>query len=137
MPLAWTDQLATGNRPIDHQHKQLFQLCNDLHAAMSRREGERAVGRTLSALAVYVVAHFRMEETLMLKSGYDGLEAHREAHQIMTNQVERMIDHYNSTGLDPTQVLRLLEEWLIVHVQDDDKTMAQFLMSCPQGAWVD
>jgi hemerythrin-like metal-binding protein len=137
MPLVWTAELATGNRQIDEQHRRLFQLFGDLQDAIERHEGEEELGRTLTALAVYVVAHFRMEEDLMRRYGYAGLEAHCEAHRFMRVQVEAMIDHYKDLGLDPVKVQLFLEEWLIIHVQDDDRAMAQFLVSCGQGALAD
>jgi hemerythrin-like metal-binding protein len=128
MRLVWTPELATGYRQIDDQHKRLFQLFNDLVEAIDRREGEAEVGRTLAALSVYVVAHFRMEEDLMSQFGYAGLAAHHQTHEAMRIQVEDMVDQYNLIGLDPSQVLRVLKQWLIGHVQDEDKAMAQFLI---------
>jgi len=129
MQLVWTSDLDTGNRLIDDQHRRLFQLFNDLDAAIAGNVGEEAVGRTLTALSVYVVAHFRMEEELMEQVGYPGLAGHREAHQGMRIQVEDMVDQYNLIGLDPTQVMGVLKEWLVVHVKKEDQSMAEFLQA--------
>lgn len=133
MHLVWTPELTTGNRLIDDQHKRLFQLFNDLNEAIARKEGQEAVGRTLTALSVYVVAHFRMEEELMGQFGYQGLAGHHAAHEAMRIQVEDMVDQFNLIGVDPTQVMRVLREWLVVHVQKEDQAMAEFLKDAQQA----
>ena len=134
MPIVWTPDLATGSSQIDGQHLRLFQLFNDLDEAVGRLQGEGVVGRTLNALSVYVVAHFRMEEELMRQWAFPGLEAHLKDHRAMRLQVEAMVDQYHAVGLDPTQVLRAMKRWLIGHVQNEDKAMAQFLVAAQTRA---
>jgi len=129
MRLDWNDALTTGDRAIDDQHRRLFKLFNDLVDAMARGEGQEVVSRTLAALSAYVVGHFGMEEKLMAESGYQGLAAHRAEHELMRIQVEDMVDQYNLIGLDPTQVMRVLKVWLIDHVQEQDRQMAEFLVA--------
>ena len=134
MRLVWSPELATGSRQIDDQHIRLFQLFNDLQEAIARNEGQAAVSRTLTALSVYVVAHFRMEEELMRHYGYAGLDAHHADHESMRIQVEDMVDQYNLIGLDPSQVMQVLKQWLIGHVHHEDKAMAKFLLAARFGA---
>jgi hemerythrin len=133
MPIVWTPELATGSSAIDDQHLRLFQLFNDLEEAVAQLKGEGEVNRTLNALSVYVVAHFRMEEDLMRQHGYPGLAAHVEDHRAMRIQVEAMVDQYHGVGLDCTQVLRALRRWLIGHVQNEDRAMAEFLVAARAG----
>lgn len=134
MPLVWSSELATGNRPIDEQHRRLFQLFNDLDWAVGRDDGEREVSRTITALSVYVVAHFQMEEDLMRQGGYPGLAAHQVAHQLMKIQVEDMVDQYDSMRRDPLRVMRVLEQWLVEHVQKEDRSMAKWLRVFQDGS---
>jgi hemerythrin-like metal-binding protein len=137
MYLVWSPELATGNRQIDDQHIRLFQLFNDLLEAIEQSGGQEVVSRTLTALSVYVVAHFRMEEELMRHYGYAGLAAHHEAHETMRIQVEDMVDQYTLIGIEPTQVMRVLKQWLIGHVQNEDMAMAQFLLAAQREAGTD
>ena len=127
MPIAWNNGLATGNRQVDDQHIRLIQLFHDLREAIDRREGHEEVGRTLNALSVYVVAHFRMEEELMIQSGYPGLDAHRRAHEVMRIQAEDLVDQFNLIGLEAGALLEVMEAWLVGHLQNEDWTMVQFL----------
>jgi len=87
------------------------------------------VSRTLAILSAYVVGHFGMEERLMAESGYQHLASHRAEHESMRIQVENMVDQYNLIGLDPTTVMRVLKKWLIDHVQEQDRHLAQFLLT--------
>jgi len=127
MTIAWNPGLATGNRQIDDQHIRLIQLFHDLREAIERHEGPLEVGRTLAALSVYVVAHFRMEEELMTRSDYPGLAAHHDAHEIMRIQAEDLVDRYNLIGLEAGDVLDVMEQWLLLHLQEEDRTMVEFL----------
>jgi hemerythrin-like metal-binding protein len=132
MSLVWVPELATGNREVDEQHLKLFQLYNDLHAAIGLRAGQEEVGRVLTALAIYVVAHFQMEEAIMARAGYPELATHRASHQIMRIQVENMVDQFKLRGMDPTALLQTLGQWLISHVLNEDKAMARFLAASRQ-----
>jgi hemerythrin-like metal-binding protein len=127
MSFDWTPDLATGSRQVDDQHVRLFQLCSELQEAVAHGQGQAIVSRTLNALAVYVVAHFRLEEDLMRQGNYPGLEGHGKAHAALRAQVEEMVDQYRSTGVDPTQVLRFLNRWLLTHIQEEDRAMARYL----------
>jgi hemerythrin len=132
--MTWTPELATGHAAVDEQHRQLFQRFNDLHNAIGNRAGRAEVGRVLSAMAAYVVAHFQMEEKLMTEARYPGLGAHQAVHNIMRVQVENLVDQYKAKGLDPLALLQVLGRWLVGHVQKDDKEMADFLRAHPQDA---
>jgi len=127
MNVSWVPELATGNREVDRQHQRLFKLFGDLHEAIGLRAGQGEVGRVLSALAAYTMAHFRMEEELMTRAGYPGLGAHQAAHTVMRIQVENLVDQYKARGMDPTSLLQVLGQWLVGHVLTEDKAMARFL----------
>jgi hemerythrin len=129
MRLDWNDALTTGDLLIDDQHRRLFKFFNDLVDAMARGEGQEVVSRTLAALSAYVVGHFGMEENLMVECEYQDLASHRAEHGLMRIQVEDMVDQYNLIGLDPSQVMRVLKVWLIDHVQEQDRRMAQFILT--------
>jgi len=51
------------------------------------------------------------------------------AHQLMKIQVEDMVDQYESMRRDPVRVMRVLEQWLVEHVQKEDRAMAQWLFA--------
>jgi hemerythrin len=130
-PLAWTQELLTGNRQIDEQHKRIFQILENLIDAIARDTGREEVGRVLATLSIFVVAHFRMEEALMAESGFQGLPAHREAHGAVRAKVEAMVDSFHRGSLDPGDLVRFVEWWLEEHIHEEDQPLAAFLVSRP------
>ncbi len=82
----WTPSLETGVEMIDEQHRMLFALINALHEAIAKEDESDAVANALYELADYVTEHFADEEALMEANAYDGLPAHHEMHQRLTQK---------------------------------------------------
>lgn len=129
MPIEWTPDLAIDHPEIDRQHEHFFQLFSELTLAIQRRAGLEEVGRVLSALSVFVGAHFRMEEELMRSSDYPGLQAHIADHEVFRAQVEAMVDQYRRKDFDATLLLRVMRGWITGHVQTSDREMVRYLAS--------
>jgi len=129
MGLVWDPELVTGNRQVDEQHVRIFQIFDDLLTAIQMRQGHEEVGRVVSSLSMYVVAHFRMEETLMDQAGYPGLEGHRCAHEALKIEVEVMVDQFNDSVLAPMTLLNFMKHWLDDHVRFHDQPMVRFLIT--------
>lgn len=120
--ITWGPQLETGIGVIDRQHQHWVDLFNELSAAVEQGRGEAEVGKTLDALLDYSVSHFRTEEGLMARHGYDDLERHRAEHKIFTDQIrifkERVELAQWSLSLE---VLEYLRDWLVEHVTATDR----------------
>lgn len=134
MPLIWNPNLNTGNRLIDEQHQRIFQIFNSLFRVIGKHRAHEAVGKVLGSLSMYVVAHFNSEERLMAEFGYPGLEAHRAAHEGVRQQVETLVDRFNSHGLEPAELLDFMQHWLTDHVEHQDKPMARFVIAAQAAA---
>jgi diguanylate cyclase (GGDEF)-like protein/hemerythrin-like metal-binding protein len=79
--LPWREAYECGDPTIDHAHRQLFAMANDLIDAMFRRRADaRAVRQALDALVVHVRHHFAEEEAVLASHQYAELEQHRRAH---------------------------------------------------------
>ena len=51
--LLWSDEYSVNSAEIDNQHKKLFQLANDLTAAVKRGDSSEAFSETMDALIEY------------------------------------------------------------------------------------
>jgi hemerythrin len=129
VPLAWTEDLLTGNAQIDEQHKRIFQILENLIEAIACRKGREEVGRVLATLSVFVMAHFRLEEALMAEAGFPGLAGHRSAHEAVRVKVETMVDRFHHGDLEPQELVSFLEWWLEDHVEREDQPFSAFLLS--------
>jgi hemerythrin-like metal-binding protein len=79
--LAWRTEYECGESTIDRQHRELFDLANDLIAEVSGVTPNLvAVRHAFDRLVAHVDDHFRWEETELAARGYEQLDAHARAH---------------------------------------------------------
>ncbi len=118
----WSDDLSVGVTAMDSHHQKLIDLINALHAAMRSGNSRAAVGSALEELAHYVDYHFGAEERLMKAHSCSGLQEQLAAHAGMVAKVTELRRHFASGqfGLG-TEVLTMLKDWLISHIQRQDK----------------
>jgi len=78
--LSWKDAFLSGNVEIDTQHRNLFQVSNELlDAVMSRRPADE-VAESVTRLIDAIVEHFLDEEAILAKLGFSSLSAHAIEH---------------------------------------------------------
>lgn len=125
MYLAWSEDLAVGNTFIDHDHQKLIDMVNRLHNVMNEGKGKDVLGKVLNNLITYTKEHFRREEDLMRSLSFAGLAAHQGEHEDLLQQVLDLQHKFESgaTALS-IQVLHFLRDWLIHHIGESDKQLA-------------
>jgi len=76
--LIWRDSYACGHPDIDNEHRELFDLANDLITVANKDLA--GVDAALVALLQHLERHFAHEETILAARGYARLEEHRNSH---------------------------------------------------------
>lgn len=125
---AWNESYSVHVRKMDAQHQDLFEIINGLAEAMSGGKGDAVIRDTVDQLAVYTRTHFLQEETLMRRTGYPGLAAHREQHRKLMEDVEqykRALDEGRSAS--PVSLLNFVRQWLAHHIRESDKAYSDHL----------
>ncbi len=61
----WQDDYLTGDARIDQEHKILFDMVNDLHAAMQNSASAARLQAMMQTMASHTTEHFQHEEALM------------------------------------------------------------------------
>lgn len=118
----WNDSYKTGINTIDTQHKKLVDLINELHDAMTKGQGNQALGKILNELVNYTVTHFSTEERLMKQAGYADFDAHKKIHDEFTAQVRAMQqDLVSGRKMMSLQVSTFLKDWLSGHILGTDR----------------
>jgi len=116
----WTPALETGVEMIDEQHKRLFALINALHESATGDAGD-TIADALYALTEYVTEHFEDEEALMVTHAYDGLAAHHEMHQRLTQKtLSYMARYVNGEDVPLGELVSFLDSWLRHHIVEQD-----------------
>ena len=124
----WKEDYLVGQPEIDTQHKKLFQLADQLHAAMTAGKGKDVLLKTLGDLIDYTKRHFAAEEKLMQKANYPEYPAHKVFHDKLTAQVVQFQTEFAAGKSSVTiQLLQFLKDWLQHHIGETDRKIAVFL----------
>lgn len=120
--LTWDDRYSVGVSTLDNQHSVLFNLINELDAAMAS-ENSRSITQTiLRRLLIYTRGHFSAEEAMMASAKFPGLEQHRQRHRQLTKHVEECEARFErGEGAVNNQLLSFLRDWVTEHVLKSDK----------------
>lgn len=120
--LTWNDDYSVGVRTLDNQHNVLFNLLNELEAAMTGGQTQRMALPILRKLLNYTRGHFSAEEAMMAAASYPGLAQHRIKHRDLTRHVEAFEARFErGDGSVNLQLLSFLRDWVTNHIQDSDK----------------
>lgn len=126
--MTWSDNLSTGVRAMDEQHKGLVNTLNELHEAMLSGKDKAAAGPLLNRLVRYTHDHFAAEEALMTRTKYPRFPAHLSKHKDLTAQVEAFVGRYQRGELSlNVDLLMFLRDWLTTHIQKEDREYGPWL----------
>ncbi|MDD5034378.1 MAG: bacteriohemerythrin [Methylococcaceae bacterium] len=125
--LVWSEKFKTQIEGVDLQHKQLFDLLNQLADSFRRGNvGEKIVEDALTQLVDYSNKHFLDEELFMVHHNLDPrhIALQRMEHQSFIYDVRRIAE-LSSTDEDIREKLvRFITFWLIYHIMETDMDMA-------------
>jgi hemerythrin len=125
----WNPGLETGVPLIDEQHRGLLGQFEALLGAIHEHSPDARVPQLLDFLADYVETHFSTEEGYMRATGYPGYRGHKAIHDDMRTRVTEMVDHFRRDPANMTgEVVDFLTDWLMNHIYQEDRSMAQFLL---------
>lgn len=122
--MQWLEAYRIGLPEIDEQHKTLVDLFNDLRSAIAANAPVQESAGILERLQHYVINHFIAEETTMQARRYANFETHQRAHRSFVERLQaERVRQQNGEPMDP-DILRCLQDWLLEHIQVDDKAYA-------------
>jgi len=128
--LNWNDSFNVNIKLFDSQHKQLFDLINQLHDAMMVGKGKEIMENVLKSLINYTNTHFADEERLLKFQGYPDLERQVTEHRLFVLQIAEFQKKYTDGNAAITQVtLNFLRDWLQNHIKVEDKKYSEFLIA--------
>ena len=125
---AWTQKMSVGMAKIDKEHQGLFDIINQLHAAMLAGRGNQTLRPVLANLAEYTKFHFGHEEELLRMHGYPGLADHLKLHQIFRTKLGELDTQVKAgTVALSVSTLDFLRDWLSKHILGVDMRYKDFL----------
>jgi len=123
MAIAWSNSYEIGDKFIDNQHKELFEVTNRLFEACSCGQGQQRLMEIVKFLAGYAVKHFGDEERLQQQIKYPGYPEHKKMHDDFKCTVVDALKQLETEGasvLLVTKITMLIGNWLVNHVKSED-----------------
>jgi hemerythrin len=121
--MTWTPDLSVGVKVLDDDHKKLIGIINQLHFGIMAGHKREILGAVLDQLVDYARLHFAREESLLARSDYPDLVAHKLEHQKFMAQIANVRERYITAparSLD-MELMILLSDWLVTHIEGTDK----------------
>jgi hemerythrin len=119
--LTWKSSYSVGVEAVDHEHRELIELINQLHESLLESGEEPDVAAFLGEIFRGISAHFALEERFMRQHRYDRLAEHKAAHEDLLDEIRDIMDGYEA---DPdgasAQLSQQLDRWFTEHFKTHD-----------------
>jgi hemerythrin len=126
--IIWSKIYETGHPVVDGQHRNLFKLINNFNLETTEKESIHILNEAMETLSAYVGTHFKTEEDLMKATSYPEYIAHKQEHDNLKEQAEKLIKLFGFGKVDLTATIsKFLSDWLKHHIQEIDKKMIDWL----------
>ncbi len=120
--IEWEDKYSVGISMIDEEHKKLIGILNKAIFAKKHNDNPEEIKEVLSEMTNYAPAHFKTEETYMIKFNYTDYIYHKIEHLDFSQQTIAYCDRVaDGASQIANELLEYLKEWLINHIQGTDK----------------
>jgi methyl-accepting chemotaxis protein len=119
--IEWSSELSVQVEILDQQHQSLILLINNLYWAKKENKAADIVKNILEQLITYTDFHFKSEEKLMERAGYQELPAHRKIHQKLVAQVMDFSEQLRLGKADvDDSLMEFLKDWILDHIKVED-----------------
>ncbi len=126
MPIEWNDSYDVGDIQLNHQHRRLFALVNQVLSASD----VAALRDCVAQLFDYIDEHFDYEEGLMRRAGFPDYDEHVQAHQLLKARLHALSDGDTSSDGYKSQFEALVTDWALSHIPQEDARLADYLSNC-------
>jgi hemerythrin-like metal-binding protein len=119
--LEWKPEFSVGNAAVDHEHRELIDLINSMHAGLSEGAGRDQLVSGLGEIYAQIAAHFALEERMMRRADYTGYGAHKDDHELLLDQLAEIVDAVElKGGYDEQALSSVLNTWFSEHFRTHD-----------------
>jgi len=135
MLLAWKDEFAIDNGPIDHDHRTLIARINEMVTRFSDDPRPVNVLQALCALRMHAEFHFKREEHIQAEHDYAGLAEHAAEHRDLLAKIDRILTEIEALPADaviPHHKAKkaMLYRWILHHLIVTDLKLKSLFSDC-------
>jgi hemerythrin-like metal-binding protein len=126
--LIWDKTLSVDVPEIDEDHRRLVDLFNILNHSVVDGDATQYIEAVMEELISCTVWHFRHEERLMLKYGYEGFMEHKSEHEELIASAKALQQKLLEEGKSVlSEDIQFLENWLTGHILGTDMDLGSYL----------
>ncbi len=127
--LDWQANFAIGIDEVDHEHRELIDLINSLHAALGEERAGERVEAFLGEIFADISAHFALEERVMRERRYDAFADAQGRPRATARPAARHDGRAGRRGwLDDARFGAQLAEWFAGHFRTHDARLHRHLV---------
>ena len=127
--IKWRNEFSVGVDAVDHEHREMIALINELDVAMQGDASQTTVVQALGEIYARISAHFALEEKIMRDCRYDAYEDHKADHERLLDEISDIMErHDKDIYLDvETELAAHLREWFTAHFKTQDARLHKLL----------
>ncbi len=130
----WRSELNTGIEQVDHDHRHLIDLTNQLIDAIEKDASKEEILNLFDALESYTVYHFNREESHMdkhtkLQKTRTYIKHHKAQHRYFIQKISEFKDKllHTTDKASLYDIAEFLLRWLLDHIIKEDLRINQFI----------
>jgi hemerythrin len=126
--IAWRDEYSVGLPDVDHEHRVLIAMINELAESLGPGAPTTRVVGALGEICSRIAAHFALEEREMRSLKYVGLGEHKRDHERLLEDILDIMAAVDAPGgYDPALLERRLSSWFTEHFRTHDARLHHWL----------
>jgi hemerythrin-like metal-binding protein len=127
--LPWSERFKLGIPAVDHEHKELIDLINELHDKLGDQPPKDEVLAFLEEINAKINAHFALEEKVMRGLEYDELDPHKHEHEALLDGIRDIMDRAETAPFAELEadLADQLKQWFGTHFATKDARLHHFL----------
>jgi len=135
--MMWDDSYNVRIDSLDHQHRELLRMINELDGALCAALPGIAAASNMKKLVRQFREHFRTEEHLFTKFAYPEGPLHSLQHDTFVRNLNDFQERLERGSLAFTQdITRFIGDWFVNHMTKIDMRYSEYLLTAMAGVKV-
>jgi hemerythrin-like metal-binding protein len=126
--IEWRDEFLIGRADVDHEHRELIELINELYKNYQDGASKTTMMDFLGEIYAKIAAHFALEEKIMRELNYDLYMDHKTDHEKLLDDICDFMDNVDNEEIfKEGEFGDLLERWFVEHFRTRDSKLHKFI----------
>ena len=114
---------------LDAEHGQMIHLIEIVESAIVSSQDEIVIRDAFDRLITWTVKHFAHENDHMLYTRFHAAQDHIAHHHQLIDMLKGFVTANSDENIGVPDAMQFLEDWLVHHIETDDRVLADFLAS--------